>query len=813
VSVIVTVAGQSGSSVVATNGDTVAVTVSPAGAQGPQGVQGSAGPANTLSIGTVTGGTAAATITGTAPNQTLNLVLPVGSTGATGSKGDTGSQGPAGPANTLSIGTVTSGTAAATITGTAPNQTLNLVLQPGATGATGATGPQGPAGTVNLADETPQPLGTASAGTALSAARADHVHAQGSIAYSGLTGIPSTFAPSAHSHAVSDVTGLQSALDSKQAAGTYATLVSGTVPSSQLPSYVDDVIEYSALSAFPATNDGGKIFVARDTGKIYRWSGSAYIEISPSPGTTTDVPEGTNLYFTNARAAAAAPVASVAGRTGTVTLTKSDVGLSNVPNTDATARANHTGTQTASTISDFATEAAKYGPVASVAGRTGTVTLTKSDVGLGSVDNTADTAKPVSTAQAAADATVQAYAIQRANHTGTQAISTVTGLQSALDGKQSSGSYASSSHTHSLSDISQSSATTGQVPTWNGTAWAAATPSGGGGSYTLPTASDTVLGGIKVGANLTITDGVLSATGGGGSGLSWSSVPTSATATGSVGQIAYDSQYQYTCVSTNYWVRTPLTPWLPTTAGLQLWLDASDPLTLWDATSGGALTEADGQVRRWQDKSGNAAHATISATGPTRKTSVRNGRDVLRFDGVNNYLQTGAISGLNSLTMTTFFVGSQRVTGFTQRVLSVGYGDFSPTNANEAQYGAIGFESGGTLAGFARNSVGSGVAVPVGSRQTFTANELLVFGYTVDSSGAVLAFKNAATPLSGVAGSGSSVADTPSLHQTVTLGDMPGATANKLDGDICELLIYNTKLSDANRNATISYLMKKWGIS
>jgi hypothetical protein len=247
--------------------------------------------------------------------------------------------------------------------------------------------------------------------------------------------------------------------------------------------------------------------------------------------------------------------------------------------------------------------------------------------------------------------------------------------------------------------------------------------------------------------------------------------------------------------------------------GLQLWLDAADASTLFNATTGGSLVAADGGVARWEDKSGNAAHATIASNGPTRKTGVRNGRDVLRFDGVNNFLQAGAISGLNSLTMTTFFVGSQRVTGFTQRVLSVGYGDFSPTNSNEAQYGAIGFEAAGTLAGFARNSVGAGVAVPIGSRQTFTSNELLVFGYAVDSSGAVLAFKNAATPLSGVAGSGSSVADTPSLHQTVTLGDMPGAIANKLDGDMCELLIYNTQLSDAERNAVISYLMSKWGIA
>lgn len=63
--------------------------------------------------------------------------------------------------------------------------------------------------------------------------------------------------------------------------------------------------------------------------------------------------------------------------------------------------------------------------VSSVNGYTGAVTLAKADIGLANVDNTADANKPVSTAQAAADAAVQAYAIQRANHTGTQDISTV----------------------------------------------------------------------------------------------------------------------------------------------------------------------------------------------------------------------------------------------------------------------------------------------------------------------------------------------------------------------------------------------------
>lgn len=158
------------------------------GAPGPQGIQGEIGPANTISIGTVTkGNEAKATITGNAPNQTLNLVLPKGDKGEAGEgrgiekveetsyntetgehiltiyftdettynfsvydgpqgiqglKGDTGAQGiqglqgPVGPTNTLSIGTVSSGTEAkATITGNAPNQTLNLVLPKGESGA------------------------------------------------------------------------------------------------------------------------------------------------------------------------------------------------------------------------------------------------------------------------------------------------------------------------------------------------------------------------------------------------------------------------------------------------------------------------------------------------------------------------------------------------------------------------------------------------------------------------------------------------------------------------------------------------------
>ena len=101
---------------------------------------------------------------------------------------------------------------------------------------------------------------------------------------------------------ISKITGLQAALNSKLESitkamvegvltgtitshnhdGRYAPLSGGLVPSQYLPSYVDDVVEYASLSAFPASGEGGKIYVALDTNLTYRWGGTSYVEISPS---------------------------------------------------------------------------------------------------------------------------------------------------------------------------------------------------------------------------------------------------------------------------------------------------------------------------------------------------------------------------------------------------------------------------------------------------------------------------------------------------------------------------------------------------
>ena len=159
------------------------------GPQGPKGDKGDAGPQGdpgkpgvtpALTIGTVmTGSNASASISGTAENPKLNLILPRGETGPkgdtgpqgdkgdTGPKGADGAQGQTGATPNLTIGTVTTGTdAAATITGTAEAPVLNLTLPKGEKGDKGDPGSSGSStggGTTDLA------IGTVTSGTTASA--------------------------------------------------------------------------------------------------------------------------------------------------------------------------------------------------------------------------------------------------------------------------------------------------------------------------------------------------------------------------------------------------------------------------------------------------------------------------------------------------------------------------------------------------------------------------------------------------------------------------------------------------------------------
>ena len=103
---------------------------------------------------------------------------------------------------------------------------------------------------------------------------------------------------------------------------TVATLENGKIPSSQLPSFVDDVQEFANLAAFPAPGETGKIYVALDTNLTWRWSGSVYLQVS---GPTTDA----SVLVGGTLAAARLPAftGDVTSTAGTNTLTLANSGV------------------------------------------------------------------------------------------------------------------------------------------------------------------------------------------------------------------------------------------------------------------------------------------------------------------------------------------------------------------------------------------------------------------------------------------------------------------------------------------------------
>ena len=92
-----------------------------------------------------------------------------------------------------------------------------------------------------------------------------------------------------HNHTIENITNLQETLNSKldvSLKGIYGGLATldenGKVPTYQLPSYVSDVFEFTDIGRFPTTGESDTIYIAKDTNKTYRWSGTDYVEISAS---------------------------------------------------------------------------------------------------------------------------------------------------------------------------------------------------------------------------------------------------------------------------------------------------------------------------------------------------------------------------------------------------------------------------------------------------------------------------------------------------------------------------------------------------
>ena len=184
-------------------------------------------------------------------------------------------------------------------------------------------------------------------------------------------------------------------------AGGVATLdQEGKVPSSQLPSFVDDVIEVDSYDNLPTTGEAGKIYVTKDTNLTYRWSGSRYIEISASLalGETSS----TAYPGDKGKATTDSLNAHLADFNNPHKVDKAQVGLGNVDNTSDKDKPVSDATQQ---LINEVKESINSGNTTITDNLTKHIEdynnphkVTKDQVGLGNVDNTSDKDKPLSDA-------------------------------------------------------------------------------------------------------------------------------------------------------------------------------------------------------------------------------------------------------------------------------------------------------------------------------------------------------------------------------------------------------------------------------
>lgn len=216
---------------------------------------------------------------------------------------------------------------------------------------------------------------------------------------------------------------VQEFIDSKGAPSGLASLnESGIIPSAQLPSYVDDVIEVDTFSNLPGTGESGKIYIVQDTNLTYRWSGTGYVEISKSlalgetsstayPGdkgkATTDklnrIPNKLITDTVNVNQSATEAVLNFtyykqneqqSGR-NTLTITSATTSQAGLMSSADKTKLNSLKDQ-AGITSDI--DAVQTNLETHINNKSNPHEVTKDQVGLGNVDNTSDANKPISTA-------------------------------------------------------------------------------------------------------------------------------------------------------------------------------------------------------------------------------------------------------------------------------------------------------------------------------------------------------------------------------------------------------------------------------
>jgi hypothetical protein len=234
--------------------------------------------------------------------------------------------------------------------------------------------------------------------------------------------------------------------------------------------------------------------------------------------------------------------------------------------------------------------------------------------------------------------------------------------------------------------------------------------------------------------------------------------------------------------------------------GLDLWLDAADGDTLFDATSGGNFVSTNGStVKRWEDKSGNGLHAIENTSPPKLKTNDKNNRNGIDFSGAINKRLSCSFSARNYTTQTVFIVAKYNSASvnycrlFSQR--SAGANDYDGT-----QYIPFLRDNTANIIGSWRNSgLRSGLSV---------LNQYYIFKALHNTS-----FLN--VKINDTTGANYSAVLNINIVNFV-IGDMINA-AGGTDGSswgsiISEVLVYKKAVSSLESTQITNYLNSKWAV-
>ena len=241
-------------------------------------------------------------------------------------------------------------------------------------------------------------------------------------------------------------------------------------------------------------------------------------------------------------------------------------------------------------------------------------------------------------------------------------------------------------------------------------------------------------------------------------------------------------------------------------AGCRLWLDAADTSSI--AVSGTAVTQ-------WNDKSGQANHFTqVSSTArPLSGTTTQNGKNVVVFDGVNDALNTNQTAAywkfMQNTPTTLFFAINKTTTKASSAIMgnndgssgNIGFGVFV-RNADLDIFHWNTFGSSGNYV--IRNETASVYTV----NQFFYASVISDPGNGTAANRSEIRYKNGAAVKTNIDTNTASTSNPTFALQVGAEGD----NDQFLEGNIGEIIIYDTALNATDRGKVETYLATKWGV-